>query len=297
MKKVLLILFSLFLVVEMSFSQNDDNSFPFYVPEQSEIGPFFRLNDYLTQFNPSSQKESDDFFNQPLAIGLNNEHMLQTNMILYHIRNTSNPYVKNTFEKFCTEHSNVPEFYKLTLEDLENSTFNNNGLMFRNIPDGNRISYGNLMFISLLDKKINTLIPQGRDWKRILETKDNCVFETSMNGEKLNIEYSFIEETEKKYKARIGKLKKSKSKYSVVFEIPIEGFVAKSNAKEVTIAFDYNNESTKTFFITNYLYSEKDHKTYVVNWKYTLDEKSVFYKCPKYILSYLTKIILFCWIS
>ena len=77
MKKVLTILITFFLTLDISFAQKEDNFFYFYIPDQSEIGPFFRLNDYLRKFYPNSKKEADDFLTQVLSIGVENDLMMQ----------------------------------------------------------------------------------------------------------------------------------------------------------------------------------------------------------------------------
>lgn len=297
MKKVLTILITFFLTLDISFAQKEDNFFYFYIPDQSEIGPFFRLNDYLRKFYPNSKKEADDFLTQVLSIGVENDLMMQTNMILFHIRNTSNPSVRKSFENFCNNNRNIPEIYNLIKQELENATFYNNGILLRNIPDGNRINYGSLIFVSLLNNRINTLIPEGREWKRIKESKDNCVFEIEINGEKLNIEYSVIDETEKQYEYRIDKIKKRRNKNASIIEIPIEGFLKETNAKKIFFTFDHENQKNKNFNIKSYLYSEKYHQTFIVNWNYTLEEKSVLYNSPINIVSYLSEILLFNWID
>ena len=69
------------------------------------------------------------------------------------------------------------------------------------------------------------------------------------------------------------------------------------NAKKIFFTFDHENQKNKNFNIKSYLYSEKYHQTFIVNWNYTLEEKSVLYNSPINIVSYLSEILLFNWID
>ena len=125
--------FILFLITFNCFAQGKKLNLDFYVPEQEEVNAFFGLNEYLKNFYPNSQIEADDFLNQIFDIGTEYDNILQTNLCLFFVRNTTNLYVRKSLENYCNNNENIPEIFLLINNDLQNSTFYVNGMMLRNI--------------------------------------------------------------------------------------------------------------------------------------------------------------------
>ena len=101
MKKNVLKVFILFLTTFNCFAQEKKLNLDFYVPEQEEVNAFFGLNEYLKNFYPNSQSEADNFLNQIFDIGTEYDNILQTNLCLFFVRNTTNLYVRKSLENYC----------------------------------------------------------------------------------------------------------------------------------------------------------------------------------------------------
>ena len=164
MKKNVLKVFILFLITFNCFAQEKKLNLDSYVPEQEEVNAFFGLNEYLKNFYPNSQIEADNFLNQIFDIGTEYDNILQTNLCLFFVRNTTNLYVRKSLENYCNNNENIPEIFLLINNDLQNSTFYVNGMMLRKIPDGNRICYNNIAELPVFDGKLKTTIPMN-DWQ------------------------------------------------------------------------------------------------------------------------------------
>ena len=293
MKKNVLKVFILFLITFNCFAQEKKLNLDFYVPEQEEVNAFLGLNEYLKNFYPNSQIEADNFLNQIFDIGTEYDNILQTNLCLFFVRNTTNLYVRKSLENYCNNNENIPEIFLLINNDLQNSTFYVNGMMLRKIPDGNRICYNNIAELPVFDGKLKTTISMN-DWQIEKNNKDNFVCSFEANGEKLNLEYIIVKEKLNKYQKRMESINKNRSEDSVFMKLSNTGILSLSNSQEINLLLEENN---KSLTISLFLYSEKYKETFVVKWNYSIEENCIFYDKTKNIYSFLSELILFNWID